>query len=71
VAGHVPGAARRALDCRAAVGGVGIWFDVFQLSVSQNFETKVDQVLNSKVVDQLTLYNFYNGRIGYSSIDFA
>jgi hypothetical protein len=64
-AAHVPGAVRRALECRASVGGVGIWFDVFQLSFSQNFETKVDHVLNSKVVDQLTLYNFYKGRIGF------
>jgi hypothetical protein len=42
-----------------------IRFTVFQLSFTQNFETQVGQVLNSKVVDQLTLYNFYKGRIGF------
>jgi hypothetical protein len=30
-AARVPGAAHRALERRASVGGVGIWFDVFQL----------------------------------------
>jgi hypothetical protein len=35
------------------------------IGFSQIFETKVGQVLNSKVVDQLTLYNFYKGRIGF------
>jgi hypothetical protein len=44
---------------------------VFQLSFTQNFETQVGQVLNSKVVDQLTLYHFYKDRIGFRSTNFA
>jgi hypothetical protein len=53
--------------CAAELRWVGleIWFTVFQLSFTQNFETQVGQVLNSKVVDQLTLYHFYEGRIGF------
>jgi hypothetical protein len=40
--------------------------NVLQLSFSRNFSTEVDQVINRKVVDQTTLYNFYKGRIGFS-----
>jgi hypothetical protein len=41
--------------------------NILQLSFSQNFSTKVDQVINRKVVDQTTLYNFYKDRIGIFS----
>jgi hypothetical protein len=65
-AGARAGRRQRAL-CAAELRWVGleIRFTVFQLSFTQNFETQVGQVLNSKVVDQLTLYNFYKGRIGF------
>jgi hypothetical protein len=36
-----------------------------QASFSHIFPTEVVQVLNSKVVDHLTLYNFYESRIGF------
>jgi hypothetical protein len=41
------------------------------LLITWNFETQVDQVINSKVVDQLTLYHFYRVRPWFGSTDFA
>jgi hypothetical protein len=56
-------ARRRALECRVAKL---FRLNVLQLSFSRNFSTEVDQVINRKVVDQTTLYNFYKGHIGFS-----
>jgi hypothetical protein len=36
--------------------------------ITQNFETEVDQEINSKVVDLLILYHFHKGRIAFSTI---
>jgi hypothetical protein len=49
------------------VGGVGIWFADFQMSFSQNFETKVHQGMKRKVVDLAILYNFCKGRRAFFS----
>jgi hypothetical protein len=39
--------------------------------ITQNFETEVDQEINSKVVEQLILYHFHKGCIAFFSIIFA
>jgi hypothetical protein len=39
--------------------------------ITQNFETKVDKEINSKVVDLLILYHFHKGRIAFFSTMFA
>jgi hypothetical protein len=62
-------ARRRRLRGRARSGGARVptqlSLALFRRVFSQIFPTEVVQVLNSKVVDQLTLYNFYKGRIGF------
>jgi hypothetical protein len=49
-------------SCRILLGPV-------QLHFTPNFSTEVGQVVNSKVVDHLFLYNFYKGcRVFFSTI---
>jgi hypothetical protein len=62
----VRGARRRA---RRAVGSNWISLSYVWLPKTQIFETQVDQVINSKVVDLLFLYNFGKGhRVFFSTI---
>jgi hypothetical protein len=39
--------------------------------ITQNFETEVDQEINSKVVDLLILYHFHKGCMDFFSTIFA
>jgi hypothetical protein len=46
-------------------------FTLVRLHLSQNLSTKVHKVMNRKVVDLTTLYNYYKGRMVFFSTDFA